>query len=170
METNNHGNTINNSNTTTNSVENKQNQTENSERVSASISQPQVEETKNAETIGAIIADETNWRSVLRQASERETKLARENDGLCKENSRLRNELRAYNDLNLLASQGFDANRYDDIRKLCDNNITEEKLKDLKKKRDFVFLLEKTRGIDTSRLGEPEKDLWSKWLTESNAA
>lgn len=143
-----------------NTPKNTQNPVEQSEKVTTSVSQL-------IEEVGKIVGNDTEHvQSVLRKAAEEKLNVIKENDGLRIENKKLRDKLRVYNDLNLLSLEGFDANQYDDIRKWCENDITIEKLRELKGKREYGFLLESARGIDTSRMGQPEKDVWSKWLTE----
>ncbi|CAJ0832354.1 10181_t:CDS:2 [Entrophospora sp. SA101] len=70
-------------------------------------------------------------------------------------------KLVGYRDIGLLSMHGFDPREHEDIRALCGGKITEEKLIQLKGKRQYAFLLDKRANQQAQRNENKDNGLFA---------
>ncbi|CAG8814198.1 27758_t:CDS:2, partial [Racocetra persica] len=92
----------------------------------------------------------------------RSNKLLQEKDNiiakLTEEKNFWKTQTQRYNTITMLSEYGFNADEYEDIYRLCEGNITPEKLEDLKAKNKYAFLLTKRGAQQQSRSETENKD------------
>lgn len=177
METNNHTNTIDNSNTTA-TAENNQNQTnQQRQAINKSVNestQPQLNaEARILEISQGIDAEKLkSIEPYLVSYIQNDVKEKTELNAIIKDKDKkiaaLESQLGRVNDIAMIAKHGLDTSEYEDINKWCDYNITPEKLEKLKSDRKYFYLLDKRSIRQKAHIVENNVELLFSDLIRQN--
>lgn len=157
-----------NENTTANSAENNQNQVNQQQTVER---EQQKQENRQKDSFNSsettVFVDDTNYKEVVKKAAEEKETLKKEIRRLNEIIDEKDAKLVGYRDIGLLSMHGFNPDEYEDIKSLCGGRITEEKLIELKGKRQYSFLLDKRNRQQSQRIEKGDDILFGDLLKEA---